>query len=358
MKKNLILSFALCCGVSLNAQFKDIGSFLANGPQDAQMLLQGYLAPYFNAFGASLTGGWYNTAKPHKLGGFDLTFSFNTAIVPEIDRNFDVSELGLTSLQLADPAQNMAPTIAGKKELGPTLNFNTPYPQLNGKAFDMPKGVGVPAMSSPMLQLGIGFIKDTEINGRYMPTYSPRLLKETNIGMWGLGFKHGIKQYIPGIKKVPVFHLTLQYGFTKLDASVGMNVKPENIGANDQSGNAWDNQKLEFTTMSHTGNLLASANFPVVCFYGGIGFASTKTDFALKGDYPMLDKTELTAPTVTANSVISDPISLEFKNSDGSAVKPRLNIGMRIKLGIITFHGDYTYANYSLVSGGVGISFR
>ncbi|MFW5821360.1 MAG: DUF6588 family protein [Bacteroidota bacterium] len=36
----------------------------------------------------------------------------------------------------------------------------------------------------------------------------------------------------------------------------------------------------------------------------------------------------------------------------------RLNIGMRIKLGVLTIHGDYTKANYSMVTAGIGISFR
>ncbi len=75
------------------AQVKDLGNFLATGAEDAQKLFEPYLAPYINGFGASMTGGWYNTAKVHKLGGFDLTVSFNVGIVPKDKQSFDLSKV-------------------------------------------------------------------------------------------------------------------------------------------------------------------------------------------------------------------------------------------------------------------------
>ncbi len=359
MKNRLITaSFAVLLTMGLNAQITDIGNFLANGPADAQKLMEGYLSPYINAFGASLTGGWYNTAKPHQLGGFDITATFNTAMVPSNHKTFDIAELGLTSFVLADPANNMSQTIAGSKDVGPQLNYNIPG---QPAAFELPKGTGVAYIPSPMLQAGIGLIKDTELDFRYMPTVS---IRESSTGMWGIGFKHGLKQYIPFIKRVPVLHLTVQYGYTKMNMNVGIDVNPGHIGAQDESTNAWDNQEMDFTTKSHTGNLLISADLPVVTFYGGLGFASSKSNLALKGDYPVIDRdASISAgtPTVTDASVAEfgmNPIDVEVNNSDGSKTKPRYNVGMRFKFAVITIHGDYTYANYSMVSFGLGISFR
>ena len=40
------------------------------------------------SFGAGLNNGWYNTAKPHSLGGFDLTFTLNTVMIPNSCKNF------------------------------------------------------------------------------------------------------------------------------------------------------------------------------------------------------------------------------------------------------------------------------
>lgn len=342
----------------IKAQVTDIGKFLAAGPEDAEKLMEGYLSPYFNAFGASLTGGWYNTAKPHQLGGFDITATFNTAMVPDNHKMFNVAELGLESLGLADPNNNMSPTIAGDKNEGPLLNYNFPEPLPDQPAFNLPQGTGFAYIPSPMLQAGVGLIKDTEVNFRFMPTYS---YKESNVGMWGLGFKHGLKQWLPFIKRVPVLHLTVQYGYTKLNSNVGIDVNPSHIGAQDQSGLSWEDQKMEFITQSHTGNLLVSANLPVVCFYGGVGFASTQSNLAMKGIYPVADPVaSLTAgvPVVTAESAMENPIDMEVKNSDGSTTKPRYNVGMRLKFAVITLHGDYTYANYSMFTFGFGISFR
>ena len=51
-------------------------------------------------------------------------------------------------------------------------------------------------------------------------------------------------------------------------------------------------------------------------------------------------------------------VSLEIENNDGKPTKPRINVGMRLKLGPVTIHGDYTYAHYSNVTAGLGICFR
>lgn len=362
MKKRFLSAIMMASiAFGLNGQVTEVGQFLAAGPEDAQKLLTGYLSPYFNAFGASLTGGWYNTAKPHQLGGFDLTMTFNTSIVPSSDKTFDIAELGLESLTLADATNNEAPTVAGEKTQGPALNYDFPDPIPDQSAFSLPKGTNFPIIPTPMIQAGIGLIKDTEITGRFMPNYN---FKDSEIGMWGVGVKHGLKQYIPFIKRVPVLHLTVQYGYTQLNSSVGMEVNPEDIGATDATTTAnWDNQSMDIKTQSHTANLLFSADLPVVCFYAGVGIANTKSSLDLIGDFPVIDATAslIGTPVVTDGSVEEfgrNPISMTVENSDGSTTKPRLNAGMRLKFGVVTFHGDYTYANYSVVTAGIGISFR
>ena len=54
------------------------------------------------------------------------------------------------------------------------------------------------------------------------------------------------------------------------------------------------------------------------------------------------------------DGVVTDPLNVEMQNSKDL----RLNAGFRIKLGVITFHFDYTKANYSVFTSGIGISFR
>ena len=106
------------------AQIEEIGRFMAGGQEDAELLLEPYIAPAVNAFGAALGGGWYNTAKPHKLGGFDITFTSNIAIIPGKYEKFEIDDTKLTTLKLADPADNITPTIAGDNNEGPQLVYN------------------------------------------------------------------------------------------------------------------------------------------------------------------------------------------------------------------------------------------
>jgi hypothetical protein len=334
------------------AQLEEIGKFLAGGQHDAELLLEPYIAPAVNAFGAALGGGWYNNAEPHKLGGFDITFTSNIAIIPSKYEKFIIDDTKLTTLKLADQAQNVTPTIAGSNNEGPQLVYNVEG--FTGNAFVMPSGLNTNYVPTPMVQAGIGLIKGTEVMVRYMPNISSR---GNEVGFWGIGGKHDLKQWIPGLKKVPALQLSVMYGYTKLHALVNINIKPDDIGAGGLPGSTsstWDNQEMALITKSHTANLIVSGNFPVICVYGAIGFVSSKTNLQLNGDYPTL-YLDGTVPSVQA---LVDPIDMVIKNQDGSVTKPRLNAGVRFKMAIVTIHFDYSWANYSVFTAGLGFSFR
>jgi hypothetical protein len=334
------------------SQLDMMGTFMAAGAEDAQTLLLPYVTPAVNAFGAGLGSGWYNTAEPHKLGGFDITFSVNTGIIPKKYDTYDINDADLKLLQLQDPASPSTPTISGNDADGPLLRYN--LDGYNGEAFNALSGLNVNFVPMPMVQAGIGLIKGTEVMVRYLPNLD---IRGNEVGMWGIGGKHDIKQWIPGLKRLPVLQLSIMYGYTKLHTFIGSNVTPEFIGAESFAGadaSAWDNQEIQITSQSHTGNLLISANLPVVCFYGGLGFVTTKTNLKFAGDYPTITMSGGTPVVVKA----TDPINMEIKNQDGGFTKPRVNAGIRFKLGILTLHFDYSWANYSVVSGGIGFSFR
>jgi hypothetical protein len=329
------------------AQIDVIGNFLAGGTQDAEMLFEQYFAPWTNALGASLSGGWYNTAKPHKPLGFDLTLTTSMAFIPDDALTFVVPQLSSATV----PDGATSPTIAGSDEGRASLNF---FPAAGTPEIVLPAGTNVKVMASPMIQLGLGIVKETEIVGRYMPTLE--LGKYGSIGLWGIGLKHSIKQWIPGISKVPVFQLSIQGGYTKFNSEFNIDITPDSYaeGQFTFDANDYANQKLNMQVNSFTANLLVGANLPVISFYGGLGFATNTTTINLVGNYPI--------PTVSGTDLAisdeQDPISLEITNSDGSKTKPRMNIGFRLKFGVITLHGDYTYANYSAATAGLGISFR
>jgi hypothetical protein len=366
MKKHILLFTSLLIlqiiiSSVVVAQLNTVGNFISAGTNDATKLLGAYLKPYANAFGADLNGGWYNTAKVHKTLGFDLTFTINTAIVPKADKSMDVTQLGL-NYTLPPVGNIMAPTIAGKNEKGPQLNYTT---TVGGKtvpitSFNTPKGTGVGVIPAPMIQLGIGIVKETEIIGRYVPKMS--VLDYGSVDMWGFGIKHSLKQWIPGIKSAPFFHLSFLGVYTQLRANSNLSLKSafysDALGAGNvdiQTTSTFDNQKMEMIVKGMTFNILASFDFPVVSLYAGAGISNTKTTLKLKGDYPMPNGVNAGKVVITDQK---DPLSITMKSMDGSPTKPRLNGGIKFKFAIITLHFDYTYANYSVVTAGLGISVR
>ena len=57
-----------------------------------EKLIETYFTPMTESFGAGLNNGWYNTAKPHKFGGFDVTFTLNTVIIPNSAETFKIED--------------------------------------------------------------------------------------------------------------------------------------------------------------------------------------------------------------------------------------------------------------------------
>ncbi|MCK7537016.1 MAG: hypothetical protein MZV63_41670 [Marinilabiliales bacterium] len=74
------MSLMMLFSTTIFAQFSQIGSFMAGSVDAAEELFGAYISPYANGIGAGLSGGWYNTAKPHSTLGFDLTLTLNVAI--------------------------------------------------------------------------------------------------------------------------------------------------------------------------------------------------------------------------------------------------------------------------------------
>ena len=344
------------------AQIDKIGNILTGGVNDAQLILTEYLRPLANSLGANLNGGWYNTAKVHGTLGFHLTFTVSAAFVPDAAKMFDLTELALGDN--VTPSSPMSPTFAGEKGSGPTLTYQQTVPGLPNPVtflqYDLPGGTGLGFLPSPMINAGVGLPKGFEIMGRYMPRMHYGGLSS---GLWGIGFKHDIGQWIPFVKRIPILDFTIMYGYTNLNANAELSpITPDDLipaVTDHTSGISWDDQNLDLTTQGHTANFLVGATLPVVAFYGGVGISITQTNLKANGYYPIPTVNNTTYQVeVTNESALKDPIDIEIKNSDGSTAKPRFNVGMRFKFTVITIHFDYTYANYSVATAGLGISLR
>lgn len=345
------------------SQIKEV-DFIKGGVNDAQVLFKGYLSPYANSFAASLNGGWYNTAKPHKLGGFDVTLTLNTAWAPPSARTMDLSKMGLSANIEGDP---FTPTIAGKKtDTRPNLLYQANYTDMNGDPqtatiaqYEAPNGTGMNFIPLPMAQLGIGLPLGTDVTVRYLPNLN--FGSYGSIGLWGVGLKHSILQHIPGLKHLPVLDVSVQGGYTSLKTYANVNFQPDAY-ATDLTTDPlmFKEQKIQLGVQAWTINLIASQTLPVISFYEGIGYSNSKANVGLFGNFPISRlETDTSSPyfgqvVVTNSDVKKDPFDVTIQNHKDL----RLNVGMRLKLGVLTIQFDYTKANYSVFTTGLGVSFR
>lgn len=353
----------LCLFMNERSQAQsDVATLLKGGVDDASKLVQAYTTPFFRGFGAGLNGGWYNTAKTHGLGRFDLTINLNAAMVPTEDQTYNAAALGFKNLQLANSSNNIGQTIAGKTN--PTNNpvfvlkaDNTATPiggdSIEVARFDAPPGAGLPFSGAPTAQLAIGLIKNTEVMIRYMPTVA--LGDAGDIGLVGFGIKHDIKQWIPGIKMMP-FDMSAYFGYTKMDLSLGLDLKPDATLDNRTGNNgAYADQAMNLKTTATTMGLIVSKKLAILTFYGGLNYQMSKTTLSLDGDYPITSfEDRTTDPNFgeNVNDKISNPVNFTVNGANGATA----TLGMRMKLLILTFQGAYTFGKYPMATAGIGLN--
>ena len=155
--------------------------------------------------------------------------------------------------------------------------------------------------------------------------------------------------------------------YSQLKTSAGLNLQPYGNPMDLTSNSVvttegyFDGQEFEMEAKGFTSNLLFSVNLPVICFYTGVGISNTTTNVKFSGEYPITsvgsDPNDLTTfgqLVLRDEDVLSDPIDVEIESNDGL----RYLLGVRVKMAVVTLHADYTYADYSVLSAGVGITFR
>lgn len=344
---------ALSIGLTYHhASSQNFEEIMSAGTEDANTYLENYTAPFIHSFGVGLADGWYNTAKPHKLFGFDLTASVSMAAIPDEDLLFDFASAGFTNLQLRGDADGMVPTLTGgNADSGSELYINANQ-SINGVPLEQEISFGVPdgfnisdvpvvtGIPAPTLNLGIGLIKNTDLKIRFIPEISTDGYK---FGIFGVGVMHDVKQWIPGIKNLP-FDLSGFIGRTTMNAETDIEVSES-----DDVGTSFEGSGVaKFKTNSTTVQAIISKKLAVFTPYAALGFNAIKTTFEVTGDYT-------TSNSVTNDSnTVSNPIDLEFTGAGG----PRFTLGARLKLLVFTIHGAYTLQKYNTFSVGFGINVR
>lgn len=353
----------------VQAQVSEASEILRSSATDANLLLQNYFRPIGKGFGPNLNSGWVNSAKPYRPFRFDIRVDATVANVPLADEVFDLAEIGLSS-DVEIIGNSVTSTAVGDRA-GPTLRRTDAVTDPSTKenietevfSFEMPEGYGIALVPAPMAQITIGFIKDTDLTFRFIPTIDVPGVDDLEAGLIGFGFKHGINQWLPGGEKLPI-DLSLQFGFTNFDAEIDFEVFPE-AGPNDPvidnpyDNSVWEDQRAVLKTSAFTGNLLIGKTFPVLSLWAGVGMQSSTFSVKTPGAFPAIiqnDSYEQNPQTEKPFIIerIDDPVEFDIAGANTIHAMG----GVRIRLTILTFSGSYTLSSYDVASVGVGLSLK
>lgn len=315
MKKHLLTLLAVVIAFTSNAQ---INSILGEDIKQGEKLIEAYFTPMAESFGASLNNGWYNTAKPHSLGGFDLTFTLNTVIIPNSAETFKIGN-EFEGVFTSNEAE--ASTIFGSNDETELTYTNTTTGLSTN--FDMPGGLKTPVIPLPMIQAGVGLIKNTAIDFRYMPMLN--IGNAVKVNLFGIGAKHDLLQWIPVVGDAIPMSLSLQGGYTSLNTELEV-----------------ADQKVNLTTKATTINLVASRKILMLTGYAGVGYNSATTTFGANANFDL------------GGVQFDEEVNMSFESQNNI----RANLGLRLNITLLTIQADYTFAEYPTATLGIGVSFR
>ena len=346
MKKFALLILMIFCTVSMKAQTDDgLESILYANIQDANKLTKAYMNPAMKGLIYGMNSGWYHTAQAHKTFGFDFSFGLNASMVPSKDELFKFADLGLSSTTTANFATS--PTVAGTNNTAAQATVTATAViegQTVSKEFKMPAGVKedlpLNAVPTPSVQFTLGLPKQFDVMVRLVPEVGSDDVKGN---LFGIGLKKEITSLFGPIEKLPL-HISILGAYTNMDVNYNIQNDSSIPGAN---------QVATFNLSSYTVQAIASINFPIINFYGGIGYGAGTSDLKMLGTYVLEYNTGFPAPNDTVEKTVTDPINLNF---DVSGV--RATLGTRLSLGFFKIFADYTVQEYNTLSAGIAFSFR
>jgi hypothetical protein len=342
MKKLSLILLTFLISFSVKSQ-DGLEAILLSGTEDASKLTKAYINPAMKGLIYGMNSGWYHTAKVHKKLGFDLTVSLNASIVPTSDEIFKFADLGLSSSTTS--TSQIGATVAGSNSLEAPVTINT---TLEGQPvtaqFSMPAGVKedlpLNAIPTPSLQLSVGLPYKMDAMIRLVPEVGSDDVKGN---LFGIGIKKEITSWFGPLDKLPL-HVSL------LGAYTSMNV---NYNIQNDSSISGANQEAEFKLNTYTIQAIASLNFPIINFYGGIGYSGGTSELNMNGTYNLEFETGLPAPNNIKPKVLTNPLNLDFK-----ANGLRTTLGTRLSLGFFKIFVDYTFQEYNTLSTGIAFSIR
>lgn len=339
--KKIILLTALTAGL-FTAKAQEIEEFLVLG-KDAGTMLQSYLEPAFKGTMYNLNSGWYRTAKPHRVLGFDITLNATLSSVPSSGKNFTFKNSDYDNLKIKGGATQVdLPTSFGgttdvvlEYEEEAAFAGITETRKFDFEALDgLTEDVGFDQVPAAMIQAGIGLPFKTDVTVRFVPEVGSDKFKSDLIGF---GVKHNILQYFPIAKRIPLVDISLFGGYTKLSSTY--------IPGDDQS--------IDMEVKTFTGQLLGSVDLKIVNFFVGLGYSKGQSSLNVTGDYSF--EYEIDGLPGKQTRTIDEADLPKLKNDINSFMT---TAGMSLNLAFFKIYGSYTLQEYNSINAGVAFSFR
>lgn len=348
--KTLITASMLLLCTQIQAQ-DYISALVKSGPGDATKLANAYLQPLFKGFGNGINSGWNNTAKTKKLLGFDLRLSASAVFVPQADKTFDITQIGLSNnVRPADASKTIAPTIGGNTA-APQISI---YDDNNRKleTLTLPSGV-LSVIPAPQVQLTGGLVYHTDASLRYMPSVG----FGSNVGsvsMFGFGLKHNILQDFVGktADKIIPLDVALSVGFTRLKYHLPVNVQPDQ-GAqpkDNQQNTDFSNQRINGTFNGFNAEIIVSKQILFFTPFASVGFLTANTNVGLLGNFPITTGINNIVQQQPTYTTFTNPVSIK----ENSLSNVKASLGFQLNLAFFRFYASYTASQYQSVNAGIG----
>lgn len=356
MKKTFtLIAFAALIAIKANAQNDGISALFKGNPDDVNKLLNAYTSPLFKGFGNSLNGGWTNTARTQKFLRFAVRVSASVSIVPDAEKTYDVNALGLANIKATNPALSIAPTFGGDKDLSTSITVSDPsHPNNSAYTYKttLPKGV-IQYIPAPQIQLTVGLIKNTDVTLRMIPQFQVNS-DVGSVGMFGIGVKHNIAQDFGTASHVIPFDLAVAVGYTRLNYTKPMDVKPDANNGGVSGSTDFSNQTLQGNFSGWNTQVILSKRLLFFTPFVSVGYLSSKTDVGLKGNYPFVTGVTSTgAPVYTSTA---NPINIG--GTSATQVNGlREDIGFQLSLTFLKIYASCSNAEYKSVNAGIGLGF-
>ncbi len=311
----------------------DINQILELGIENAQRFSEDYFVPAGESLVNNMSNGWYTTAKTKKLWHFEVGIVGNLSFVREDKQSFLLRTAEYTNVSFRDGSlsQSVASSFGSNPE---NLSVIINEGQASELEVILPDGIGSSAVNSlpgGFIQGSMGLIKSTEIKLRFLPRV--KAVQDAEIQLYGVAFQHEFTDWIFPLKRWPM-RVSALLGYTNVKGFYDLGTT---------TGVTGFGQEVRLNSNSWILTSIASTKFPVLNFYGGLGYYFGSNDADLLGTYQIQN-----GPF--ASDIVTDPISVKTKTNGIKAT-----IGARVQYGVFKANLDYTLQNFSNLS--LGLAF-